>query len=236
MRIIVCDDIEVICDSMCRLLKEFFEQEEIKDIEIVGYLNGEAVIEDTGEKDIVFLDVELPGINGITVAKKLKESNPKIIVFLVTAYEQYTDDAFRINAFRFLQKTFDKERLFCNLKEALHFYHTATGKIYVEEKTGGRTEYKSNIVFIESVNRASIIHYKDGFAYTTQTIKEWTKILNDGCFFIPHRSYIVNLHYVKSYDKNTIYFEHCSETAMLTRRKLKSFKNAYKNFVSSTIL
>lgn len=234
MRIIVCDDIEVICDNICSLLKEFFEQEGINDIEIVGYQNGEAVLKDTGEKDIVFLDVELPGINGITVAKTLKANNPKTIVFLVTAYEQYTDDAFRINAFRFIQKPFEKDRLYCNLKEALHFYHTATGKIYVEEKNGGRTEYKSNIVFIESVDRASIIHYRDGFAYTSQTIKEWAEILNDGCFFIPHRSYIVNLHYVKSYNKNTIYFENCSETAMLTRRKLKSFKNAYKNIVKSS--
>lgn len=233
MRIIVCDDIEVICDNMCSLLKEFFEQEEINDIEIVGYQNGEAVIEDTGEKDIVFLDVELSGIDGITVAKTLKANNPKTIVFLVTAYEQYTDDAFRINAFRFVMKPFDKERLYRNLKAALQFYHTATGKIYVEEKRGGRTEYKSNIVFVESIDRGSIIHYRDGFAYTSQTINEWAVILNDGCFFVPHRSYIVNMHYVKSYDKNTIYFENCSETALLTRRRLKSFKNAYKNLVNS---
>ena len=54
MRIIVCDDIEVICDNICSLLKEFFEQEGINDIEIVGYQNGEAVLKDTGEKESGF--------------------------------------------------------------------------------------------------------------------------------------------------------------------------------------
>lgn len=234
MRIIVCDDHKIICDYLCVLLKEYFEQEGIEDVEIVGYQSGEEVIHDTGVKDIVFLDVELPGINGITVAEILKERNSKTVIFLVTAYEQYNDDAFRLNAFRFVMKPFDKERLYRNLKAALQFYHTATGKIYVEEKSGGSFQYKSNILFVESTGRGTFIHSREGVAYTTQTIKDWAKILNDGCFISTHRSYIVNMHYVKRYDENIIYFEDYAETALLTRRRFKSFKNAYKNLVGSS--
>ena len=232
MRIIVCDDEKVICDAMCQMLSEFFAEEQCEDVEIVGYQTGEAVLEDEGEKDIVFLDVILGSTDGITVGKELKARNDKTIIILVTAYQQYNDDAFRMGAFRFFVKPFDKERLFHNLREAIQLHHTANGKICVTEKGVVQSAYKSDVIFVESDGRGSIVHITNGVIFSSDNIEQWCEKLDQGCFVKTHKSYIVNMNYISSFDKETIQFENCKERAYLTKRKFKEFRNKYKIFLN----
>ena len=65
---------------------------------------------DKGSKDIVFLDIEMPGMNGIYVGNELKSQNRNIIIFVVTSYSEYLDEAMRFHVFRYLSKPLDKQR------------------------------------------------------------------------------------------------------------------------------
>ena len=91
--------------------------------EFACYHSGDSLLETESRADIAFLDVEMPGVSGIHVGKKLKELNPNIKIFIVTSYPDYLDEAMRFQVFRYLSKPIDKNRLFRNLKDAIYQYN-----------------------------------------------------------------------------------------------------------------
>lgn len=233
MRILICDDEKIICDAVYTMIHQFMIEENIEDIEIATYHSGEALLEDKGDADIVFLDVKLgEGMDGISVGNELKERNPKTIIFLMTAFEEFSDDAFRMEAFRFIHKPFDEPRFYRNLQEALQLYYTPEGKICVEDGSDICSVHVADIIFIESNGRGVKIHTKADTKYSTKNIEQWNKIIEQKCFIRTHKSYIVNMNYISSTKKGSIYFEHCQEPAYLTKRRVKEFKSRYKEFIA----
>ena len=81
MRILICDDDALIIEQLQKYIKIFFENIGVKCPELIYFSDGESLLADKGEKDILFLDVEMPGMNGIYVGKELKKKNENIIIF-----------------------------------------------------------------------------------------------------------------------------------------------------------
>ncbi len=71
MRILICDDDALMREQIQHYIEIYFKSIDKKDFEIVSYPNGESLLEDKGEKDIVFLDIEMPGKDGICLASEL---------------------------------------------------------------------------------------------------------------------------------------------------------------------
>ena len=137
MRILICDDDTLIIEQLKKYIESYFESNHLKCPELVSFTSGEALLTDKGEKDIVFLDIEMPGMNGIYVGNELKKANRNVIVFVVTSYSEYLDEAMRFHVFRYLSKPLDKQRFFRNLKDCLsllqfHYTQNSCGN-----KTGG---------------------------------------------------------------------------------------------------
>ena len=89
MRILICDDDPLAIEQIHKNLKSFFTYKHIKCPEVISYSCGEDLLNDTGNKDIVFLDIEMPGMNGIYVGNELKKSNPAVIIFTAAFFPQY---------------------------------------------------------------------------------------------------------------------------------------------------
>ena len=120
MRILFCDDNSVILEQLRSYVSDYFKENGGQQPELVCYDNGDALLAAEMRADIAFLDVEMPGINGIQLGAKLKEMNPHIKIFIVTSYPDYLDEAMRFQVFRYLSKPIDKDRLFRNLKDAIY--------------------------------------------------------------------------------------------------------------------
>ena len=80
MRILICDDDSSIIQSLSQIVTTYFNNKKITCPEIVTFDNGESLLSDKGDKDIVFLDVEMPGFDGIYVGNKLKQQNESVII------------------------------------------------------------------------------------------------------------------------------------------------------------
>ena len=119
MRIIICDDDIIFADKLQKEIGSFFAQRSLALPEFVTYHTGEQLLEDTGSKDLIFLDMELPGIDGILVGRELKAQNPSSIIFVITSFSEYLDDAMRFHVFRYLTKPLEVRRLHRNLLDAL---------------------------------------------------------------------------------------------------------------------
>ncbi|WP_424767455.1 LytR/AlgR family response regulator transcription factor [Paenibacillus sp. sgz302251] len=165
--------------------------------------------------DAVFLDIEMPEMNGIQAARLIQELNPKPFLVFTTAYDQYALEAFQLEAVDYLLKPYEEERLHQTLNR-IRMRKNEPGyglkakaqtdqpgplafqkrKLLVDD--GDRmvvldTEYFLYAVKEEKVTRISMA---DGRSYTTkQTLQELEEKLGSS-FFRPHRSYLVNLEYI----------------------------------------
>ncbi|MBR3762018.1 MAG: response regulator transcription factor [Lachnospiraceae bacterium] len=231
MRILICDDDELVRRQIHKFLRDYFKNAHLSCPEIVMYENGELLLKDTGDKDIVFLDVEMPGLKGIHVGQELQESNPRIIIIMVSAFPEYLDDAMRFHVFRYLSKPLEKLRFFQNMKDALQKYNSTAGKVVIECRDKNNvTVSKADIIAVETAERKIIIHTVGQKYESTETMTYWREKLQDKCFITTHKSFIVNMMYVISFTPTLIQLEN-EVTAYLTKRKYKEFKRAYLLYV-----
>ena len=233
MRILICDDDVLIIEQIRKYCQNFFNKIQVKCPELVCFSDGETLLSDEGEKDILFLDIEMPGMNGIYVGNELKTRNENIIIFIVTSYSEYLDEAMRFHVFRYLSKPLDKQRFFRNMKDAVDLYNSMTVKIPIETKQGVHTLPASSIVAVEAQGRKVTVHTAKGDFESIHTIKHWENLLPKNHFFQTHRSFIINFEYVTDFDHTLVHMNDNQFHAYLTKRKYSSFKEAYLLYLES---
>lgn len=234
MRILICDDDTLFIEQLQKYIESYFESNHLKSPEIVSFTSGEALLSDKGEKDIVFLDIEMPGMNGIYVGNELKQSNKNVIVFVVTSYSEYLDEAMRFHVFRYLSKPIDKQRLFRNLKDALDLYHSMTVQVPIETRQGVHNVPISSIIMVEAQGKKVIVHTTARDYESIHTMQYWLDQLPVNRFFQTHRSFIINYEHITNFDHMLVHLSNGQFTAYLTKRKYSAFKGAYLLYLEST--
>lgn len=235
MKVLFCDDDPEILKQLQMYVAEFFSGLGVSQPEFAAYSSGDVLIKSERSADIAFLDVEMPGVSGIHVGARLKEDNPNIKIFIVTSYPDYLDEAMRFQVFRYLSKPIDKNRLFRNLKDAIYQYNMDTKEYPIVTSDGLVVRRADEIVCIEAVNRKVIVHAIDAEYLSTKTMEYWRQVLTLPCFYVPHRSFIVNMRYINMIQKDKVllrYGAHKKE-AYLARRKYTSFKDSYLLYLES---
>lgn len=227
MRIAICDDDTIFSARLEQWVREYFEINELHPPDIVIYEFGEDVLRDPGDLDIIFLDVELPGLSGIFTGQDLMRKYPRLLVFIITAFPEYLDEAMRFNAFRYLSKPLDKNRLYRDMQDAIKIQTNANAKIIIETKTETITVYMKDIICIEAKEHKVIVHTTKKDYVAIRHMPYWVEHLDTKSFYQTHRNYIVNLEYVVRFDETTIYLYNDELTAYLTKRKHREFKQAY---------
>lgn len=194
--------------------------EQFKDIEIVGEAAGatEAFrLIQVLEYDILFLDINLPGMNGLELTGKFSELSKKPKVIFITAYENYAVDAFAVDAVDYILKPISKSRLKQAIDKVMDKKSKEFEEVISEDSyaaTSGASELLTSRIIAESKGRMILVDINDiYFAFTEgdtvfiktyaekmltrSTLKELESRLNKEYFFRSHRSYIVNIHKVK---------------------------------------
>lgn len=235
MRILFCDDDPQISLQLQKLVLSYFQQIGVKTPDCAAYTSGEALLQAESRADIAFLDVEMPGISGIYVGARLKERNPYIKIIILTSYADYLDEAMRFQVFRYLSKPVDKNRLFRNLKDALYQYNMDTREYPIETADAIYIRRAEEIVCVEATSRKTLVYTSDQTFSCTKNMEYWRKNLTLPCFYCPHRSYIVNMRFISSISKDSIFLRYRAneKTAYLTRRKYTAFKDAYLLYLES---
>jgi two-component system LytT family response regulator/two-component system response regulator LytT len=207
---ILVDDEKLASEELAYQLKEF------PDIEIIATAsNGlEAVklIEDL-EPDLVFMDVQMPGLDGMSVIRKLREKGIPLPHFVMaTAYDQYAVEAFRWEALDYLLKPVEKDRLAVSVERARK---AIAEKSAPAELPAPKPSLQRSKLLVKSGQRNFIVDAQD-VVYATiedglitvvasgmegqsnyRTIEELQSNLDPDMFWRVHRSYLVNIHRIK---------------------------------------
>ena len=236
MRIVFCDDDPVVLVQLEEYLREYFSRNGLNQPEYAAYTSGEELLAREERLEIAFLDVEMPGMSGIQLGASLQEQNPYAKIFIVTSYVDYLDEAMKFHVFRYLSKPLDKDRLFRNLKDALYQLSVDTKPVLIEAAGESVTRHADEIVMVEAMGRRVTIRVVDRIYECAQPMRYWEKLLEIGSFYQTHRSFIINMKYVRSFSPTMITLlapDGREYPAYLARRRYQSFKNAYILYVEA---
>lgn len=185
---------------------------------------------------IVFMDIEMPGIDGIETAIKIKEIKPTILIIYVTNYQAYISKAFRSQAFQFLVKPVTKEDLYLDLDRAMIEIKKSVEKIKINWNGVENHIVIFDIVYVESDNKKVIFNMRDGKVYLyTSKLTELSKKLDVFDFAMCHKSYLVNLRCVQRIENNHIILSN-GNTVPTSKGYRQKFKSSYNLFLGSVEL
>jgi len=231
MQIAICDDEKNIRELISeKVLKQFPEAE------VDFYSSGDELLLADKLIDILFLDIQMSGKNGMETARELRKKDKKTIIIFVTAVEEYVFQAFDVGAFHYIVKPIDDEKfteVLCNAVDelkALDTYTAASEKRYMMINNGG-VHIKVNIddiVYAEVFNRKVVIHKLNETIEYYGKMSDLEAIVGDR-FFRPHRAYLINFKYVEKYDSSTIYLE--NGTAIISKQNYPEFVKKYMKYI-----
>ncbi len=207
MKIAIVDDERPSRSELRHLICDCFAEAEIMEA-----ASGEEAMELFLKEDfdLIFMDINLGDIDGTTLAAMAKKAQPKVEIVFATAYNNYAEKAFDIDALNYILKPFDPKRIEQTLQR--YMKKRTTGCIIKEvgkedekvpiSKISINCDKKmilvdiSDIVYIETGNRACIVHIK-GKSYTAAcSMNSFEERLKENGFFRIHKSYLINLKYV----------------------------------------
>ncbi|XXM72992.1 LytR/AlgR family response regulator transcription factor [Lysinibacillus sphaericus] len=184
--------------------------------------------------DVLIADIEMPNLSGYELADIIHSHALNISVIFVTANSGYAVHAFELNVHDYIMKPYTKERLTGSIERLKEKTKSAemTGRLYLKQKNDIHIIQKKDIIFIERSGRSTTIHTKDGEIKTYLTLNELEGELRERDFIRSHRSFIINIHFVKNfslYAKNSymIRFEGTEAQAMITKEKVDFLQQQY---------
>lgn len=226
-KIAICDDEKIYLEEISQNIKK-----RNSDYKINVYNSGAELVKNNPDYDIIFLDIEMPDMDGMTTAERLREMKFDGIIIFLTSHTEFMPDAFKVKAFRFLSKPIDAKKLYEALcaaeKEIMNTEHVIIN-------CNGNSVYMklTDIVFIEAYGDGTYIYDKNNNVYDTRKpLKFWREQIGDVHFFQIHKSMIVSLLYISNISNDGIITVGCLQKDLpISRRNFAPFKAAFFEYV-----
>jgi len=230
VRIAICDDEKNIRELIGTKVRKQYPESEI-----VFFSSGEELLLSDMHIDILFLDIQMSGRNGIETAKEIRKNNKMMMIVFVTAMEEYVFQAFDVSAFHYIVKPIDDEKFSSVLQRAIEegCYKSKDVKAPEEKyvlinNSGVHTKVVlDEIIYAEVFNRKVVIHKMDERIEYYGKLSDLESVAGDS-FFRPHRAYLINFKYVEKYDATTIYLE--KGTALMAKQNYSEFVKKYMKY------
>ncbi len=228
MRIAVCDDEEEFRFQIRDMIDKIYNS---MDVIVDIFSDGRKLLErfDAMPYDVLFLDIEMPAMDGITLAKKLRERSENVFLVFLTGHVEYALEGYEVNALRYLTKPVKEDKL----REVLKYVMDKnTSKRQLMVKSDGEELRLSipDILYFEAQNQYVMIYtLKEEHLVRANMADFETQLKNDG-FFRVHRSYLISLSKVKKIVKSDVVMEG-GASLPISRNNLKPLKEALYSFV-----
>ena len=247
IRVLIADDEP----GMRLILRKMIDR--VEGYELVGEAADGAELMDKFtvlRPQVVFLDVDMPVMNGVACANQIQDEDPSCVLIFATAHEEYRSDAFAVYAFDYLLKPFKMERVIetlTRIRERLHFMHVRPslekppvkdrikpqGRMMIKHRDGVSFINMDDILLVQREERSTVIYTADGKSYaTSDTLGETEAKLDPQVFFRCHRSYIINLnriHDITPYGRWTyvVRLDGTDRDALITQEKYEELEQLF---------
>lgn len=198
MRICLCDDDSNQLEYLQHIIGKW-QQQSNEHCDIFIYHSAEELLfenEDSFPFDVMILDIQMGHINGITLAKRIREHDKKVVIIFLSGISDYVFEGYEVSALRYLLKPLKEEQLFQILNN-IKGNQKEDNKYMVVWYQGFRKKIDLNeIIYIESLGHYITIYTNDGQYEQKKPISEVFNELKGSSFISTHRSYLVNLNHI----------------------------------------
>lgn len=210
LRLAICDDEPEQRAAVCKLLRDYAASRPGLAVKLSAFSTGWELlnaVETAGGFDLYVLDVVMPELSGIDLGVWLRKLSAKGLIIYLTISPEYAVASYEAQAFQYLVKPVERERLFQVLDQAVaRMEKERAACIAVKTKTGLELVRMDEIVYIELENRALCYHLFDGRRLDSVTVRgsfreEVEPVLKDPRFFQCSASFVANLFYVTAVER-----------------------------------
>ncbi|MBQ6993017.1 MAG: LytTR family DNA-binding domain-containing protein [Lachnospiraceae bacterium] len=233
MRIAVCDDEEKYRVHVKTELEKIVNS---IDVVIDSFAQGEDLLKKIENKpyDIIFLDIEMPTMDGITIAKKIREQSENMELVFLTNHVEYALEGYEVNALRYLTKPVNPVKL----QEVISYMIKREKNrkiIWVKNKDCEEKILVTDIIFMEAQNQKVEIHTKDKVYVHRYNMGDYEKELETDGFFRIHRGYLVALGSIESFGHHEVRMED-GTVLPVSKTKEKKLKDALFQYVKEVAI
>ena len=232
IHIAICDDEKRMSDHIRAMASDFFRKKN-REIHFRTFLSGEELLSYDGQIDILFLDIQMKGMDGIETARKLRNSKFRGFLIFITVLKEMVFQSFEVQAYDYLvkpveEKQFEKtmERLYTSMQNA------SEDSLLVQKGYEGRIIREEEIVFCEIIDRKIYLNLASG-----EVVDYYERIENletklGSHFFRCHRSYLINLKHLKGYKNGTAYLDNGKEVPV-SRLRSREFSGVVLQYMKN---
>lgn len=227
MKILIFEDNELELKILLQCISIFFKARDIDYTVTLGKDDNE-VLDHAFEYDLIFLDVEINGLNGVELGIKIREINEDVKLIFVTNFSKYLIDGYKARADRYFLKPIKQSEFDLELNSVLKNYIEKHSGFF-DDKVSPTKIYYKDILYINFLNRKTNIHFRCGkIIETNYPLKYWISKLNCHGFSQPYKSCIVNLSEVSGFRKDSVILSN-EDIIPMSRYYRKAFEKSYMN-------
>lgn len=233
IHIAICDDERTMSDHVKSCVSDFFRSKNMETI-ILQFSDGDALLNYNKEMDILFLDIQMHGTDGMETARKLRRRGFKGFLIFITVLREMVFRSFEVQAYDYLVKPIDKknfnktmERLFISMQNA------SERNLLVQKGYESNIIPLDDIIFCEVIDRKVYLHLTSGetIDYYDRIEKLETRL--DGSFFRCHRSFLIHLKHLKSFKNGTACMDNGQEIPV-SRLRAREFTDVILQYMKNS--
>lgn len=233
LHIAICDDDLILSKTLYQFILETYRD---IDLFIDQYHTGEEflnkIVSSNKNYDLLLLDIEMEKLSGIEVAKELKKLAPKTYIVFITSHDEFATVGYEVSAFRYLVKPIKKPKLIEAI-EAVKTELLSQKSITVHNRDGEYVILIRDILYLEAQNQDILIYTIEQQLLHRGNLNDYEQQLSKDQFYRIHRSYLVNMRFVKSYTKVDVTLSG-GIILPLSRLRFKDFTTFFREFVKRT--
>mgnify|MGYP004713040671 FL=1 len=227
MRIAVVEDNDLEAAVIDKYLKKFAEENDLQ-IDCSRFSDGNEVVREYQcTWDLILLDIEMPLMNGMEAARKIREKDSEVIIIFITQMAQYAIEGYSVKALDYVLKPVNYGMFAMKMRRVLHeFQMKQTDFILLQKKSQMYKLPLEALCYVEVYGHTIIYHtLEEEISITgSRTIKQIEKELTEKGFFRCHQCFLVNLNHVKQYDKESVQID--GKEIPISRSRRKEFLQA----------
>jgi len=232
-RMLICDN-EKDNLNLYRVMIQEYLRKRLKQFDIQCFHSTEEALNAEIERyDVFFLDMNLgEREGGIDLAEQLRKKNQKAFLIFFSDCSDYAYDAFRVDTFRYFLKPVPKDALLHSLDLILQKRKETVSQLIILQKGHKffRIPYYEILYFETQERKLHAVTSKKEYMLDNR-INELEKQVEEFPFFRIHKSYLINLDFVKEYDQKSVTMMN-GDVLFISRLRVKEFKESYQNYIS----
>lgn len=235
--IAICDDDKDIIAQIKECISAYSISHSVE-FDVHSFGCGEKLLESGQSFDMIFLDIEMSGIDGLKTAQLLRQIDRRSRIVYVTNHSEFALRSYSVHPFDFVVKPFENSRISAVLDDLIRYLSENSENEAVIQLKGEDgpllLSLKNIYVFEYTGNRRITVYTKSEQYQIKGSLSDIFSLINSESFVSPHKSFIINMEHIDKLNSFTLYTTNGLEVPV-AQKKLKDFHNEFSRFIKNYI-